>query len=178
MPRPKHVVKLTSEEREQLLDLVRSGSHSAHIQRHARILLKADSSEGGPACNDDAIASAVEVSRPTIERVRRAFAMLRSNGSSGVDRHAASLMVCKKHSLPHLLVRQLPKEPSVGRSTYWPISWLNCALSSRLPLTPCVLYSKKRTQAVVEARVEDSAQGQCGLCGPDGRCPGSLRLSA
>jgi transposase len=37
-------------------------------------LLKADCSEGGPACDDATIAAAVEVSRPTIERVRAAFA--------------------------------------------------------------------------------------------------------
>lgn len=75
MPRPKHLVKLTSEEREELVDVLRSGKHSAHIQRHARILLKADSGEAGPACDDATIAAAVEVSRPTVERVRRAFAV-------------------------------------------------------------------------------------------------------
>jgi transposase len=74
MPRPKHLVKLTVDERERLTALIRSGSASAHIQRHARILLKADCSEGGPACDDATIATAVEVSRPTVERVRRACA--------------------------------------------------------------------------------------------------------
>lgn len=79
MPRPKHLVKLTSEERKKLLDVVRSGNHSAHLQRHARILLQADSGDGGPACDDATIAAALEVSRPTVERVRRAFAV------SGLD---------------------------------------------------------------------------------------------
>lgn len=74
MPRPKHLVKLTLEQREQLTAIIRSGSASAHLQRHARILLKADCSEGGPACDDATIADAVEVSRPTVERVRAAFA--------------------------------------------------------------------------------------------------------
>jgi transposase len=41
---------------------------------HARILLKADCSADGPAWTDEAIAEAVSVSRPTVERVRRAFA--------------------------------------------------------------------------------------------------------
>lgn len=74
MPRPKHLVKLTLEEREQLTTIIRAGCSSAAIQRHARILLKADCSDGGPACNDATIAEAVDVSRPTVERVRAAFA--------------------------------------------------------------------------------------------------------
>ena len=44
------------------------------MQRHARILLKADASSFGPACDDLTIATAVEVSRATVERLRRAFA--------------------------------------------------------------------------------------------------------
>jgi transposase len=74
MPRPKHLVRLTAEEREHLLTLTRTGAASAHVQTHARILLKADSSDAGPACDDETVAAAVEVSRPTVERVRKAFA--------------------------------------------------------------------------------------------------------
>lgn len=74
MPRPKHLVKLTTDERERLSTLIRSGTTSAHVQRHARILLKADCGEAGPGWDDVTIAGAVEVSRPTVERVRKAFA--------------------------------------------------------------------------------------------------------
>jgi hypothetical protein len=74
MPRPKHLVYLTPEERAQLTTLIRTGEASAQTQTHARILLKADRSAQGPACDDTTIATAVEVSRPTVERVRRAFA--------------------------------------------------------------------------------------------------------
>lgn len=74
MPRPKHLVKLTPNERERLTALIRTGTASASVQRHARILLKADCSAAGPACDDATIAVAVEVSRPTVERVRKAFA--------------------------------------------------------------------------------------------------------
>jgi len=41
---------------------------------HARILLKADQSPDGSAWVDDRIAEAVEVSQPTVARVRRQFA--------------------------------------------------------------------------------------------------------
>jgi transposase len=73
MPK-KHVIRLSADERAQLEALIRTGNAPASVQAHARILLKADCSEGGPAWIDDAIAEAVSVSRPTVERVRRAFA--------------------------------------------------------------------------------------------------------
>ena len=74
MPRPKHVVRLTPDDRAHLTTLIRTGDAPAQTQTHARILLKADCSAAGPACDDALIATAVEVSRPTVERVRRAFA--------------------------------------------------------------------------------------------------------
>jgi transposase len=40
---------------------------------HARILLKADQGLHGPSCKDQDIAAAVELSRPTIARVRQRF---------------------------------------------------------------------------------------------------------
>ena len=68
-----HHVRLTIDERHQLESLIRTGKAPARTQTHARILLKADCSEAGPAWSDDTIAAACEVSRPTVERVRRAF---------------------------------------------------------------------------------------------------------
>lgn len=69
----KYLVQLTADERAMLEELTRTGSASAAMQRHARILLKADTAEGGPAWQDTRIAEAVEVSVPTVERVRRHF---------------------------------------------------------------------------------------------------------
>jgi transposase len=43
-------------------------------QAHARILLKADSGPEGPAWSDRAIATALDLSVPTVERVRKRFA--------------------------------------------------------------------------------------------------------
>lgn len=72
--RKRYHVRLTADERQQLEALIRTGSAPARSQTHARILLKADCGDGGPAWIDEAIMSACEVSRPTVERVRRAFA--------------------------------------------------------------------------------------------------------
>ncbi len=68
------MVRLSADERTQLEALIRTGNALAHTQPHARILLKADCSDTGPAWTDDAIAEAWEVSRPTVERVRKTFA--------------------------------------------------------------------------------------------------------
>jgi transposase len=69
----KHIVTLTAEERRGLHDLIAAGKAAAMKLAHARILLKADASEGGPAWPDGRIAEALEVSDATIERVRRRF---------------------------------------------------------------------------------------------------------
>jgi transposase len=69
----KYIVTLTVEERQGLHDLIAAGKAAAMKLAHARILLKADASEEGPAWPDGRIAEALEVSDATIERVRRRF---------------------------------------------------------------------------------------------------------
>ncbi len=69
----KYIVQLTPDQRATLEHLTRTGTTTAAQQRHARILLKADAGPEGPAWEDAAIATAVEVSIPTVERVRRQF---------------------------------------------------------------------------------------------------------
>ena len=69
----KYIVQLTPDQRATLEHLTRTGTTTAAVQRHARILLKADAGPDGPAWQDAAIATAVEVSIPTVERVRRQF---------------------------------------------------------------------------------------------------------
>src|SRR5215218_7017934 len=69
----KYLVTLTAAERDELSRLVAAGTAAARKLAHARILLKADQAEGGPAWTDERIAEAVEVSTDTIGRVRRRF---------------------------------------------------------------------------------------------------------
>jgi transposase len=69
----KYLVTLTTDERDQLTALIAAGKAAAQKLAHARILLKADQADGGPAWTDDRIAEAVEVSTATVERVRRRF---------------------------------------------------------------------------------------------------------
>jgi transposase len=72
----RYKVTLEAEERQQLLDLIAAGKADARKLTHARILLKADAAEGGPAWPDWQIAEALEVSTATVERVRQRFVEL------------------------------------------------------------------------------------------------------
>ncbi len=72
MRKTKYAVALTEDERAQLRTLIGSGAAPARTLTHARILLKANQGEGGPAWADAAIAEAVEVHPATVARVRRA----------------------------------------------------------------------------------------------------------
>jgi transposase len=69
----RYPVTLTEPERDRLKRLIAAGTESARKLTHARILLKADRGPGGPGWVDDAIAEAVEVSQPTVARVRRQY---------------------------------------------------------------------------------------------------------
>jgi DNA-binding transcriptional ArsR family regulator len=69
----KYPVILTQTERELLRSLIAAGTAPARKLTHARILLKADQSPEGPGWVDDAVAQAVEVSQPTVSRVRKQY---------------------------------------------------------------------------------------------------------
>src|SRR5262249_11860194 len=69
----KYIVTLLDEERAGLEQLVRTGKAAAYKITHARILLKADASAGGPACTDGQIADALDVGTATVERLRQRF---------------------------------------------------------------------------------------------------------
>ena len=72
-PASKVVVRLTTDQRNALEELVHTGVCSAHAARHARILLKADVN-GPDAWSDERIAQALDVCRMTVCRTRQRFA--------------------------------------------------------------------------------------------------------
>ena len=69
----KYIVTLTEAERRMLREMVSRGKAAARKLMHARVLLKADASEGGPDWDDASIARGVEAGRATVERVRKEF---------------------------------------------------------------------------------------------------------
>jgi transposase len=66
-------ITLEAEERGQLEQLLSKGKADVRRLKHAQILLAADESPGRPAHKDEQIATAVNVGRATVERIRRRF---------------------------------------------------------------------------------------------------------
>ena len=77
-----YVVQLSSEEREQLQELVKKGSRekgqrpSALKLARARVLLKTDQAEGAPAYTDAEVAEALDVSPKTVFNTRKKWGEL------------------------------------------------------------------------------------------------------
>ena len=71
----KYIVKLTSDERTFLQQLISSGKAAARKLTHARILLFADASPDGPASRDEDLEQALEVGASTIHCVRQRFVL-------------------------------------------------------------------------------------------------------
>jgi hypothetical protein len=69
----KYPVILSDTEREQLKSLIAAGTAPARKLTHARILLKADQGSEGPGWVDEQVADAVEMSQPTVSRVRKHY---------------------------------------------------------------------------------------------------------
>jgi hypothetical protein len=124
----KYKVTLTPDERDSLQALVSAGKAAARKLAHARIWLKADQAEGGPAWADERIAEAVDVSRATIERVRQRF----------VEYGLEAALVRKKQDRPSRaraldgrgearLVALACSEPPAGRAA-WTLQLLADAL--------------------------------------------------
>jgi len=67
----KYIVLLNPEEREKLAKIISAGRGPARLFTHARILLKADQSEGAPGWPDERISEALDITVQTIERLRK-----------------------------------------------------------------------------------------------------------
>jgi transposase len=66
-----HTIALSDLDRAVLQRTISTGKAPARVTKRARVLLKADTADEGPGWRDAAIAEAVEVSIPTIERLRK-----------------------------------------------------------------------------------------------------------
>ena len=69
----KYPVILSETERDDLKRLIAAGTAPARKLTHARILLKADEGSEGAGWVDEKVADAVEVSQPTVSRVRKQY---------------------------------------------------------------------------------------------------------
>jgi transposase len=70
----KYIVKLTKEEREELLTLIRVGKKSANKLMHARVLLSADENDRKlKPKTDEEIAKETHICSKTVARIRQRF---------------------------------------------------------------------------------------------------------
>jgi hypothetical protein len=72
--RKRHLVVLSEAERARLHTLIGRGVAPASVLTHARVLLKANQGEAGPAWTDAAVATALEVHPATVARIRVQYA--------------------------------------------------------------------------------------------------------
>ena len=66
----RYVVKLTSDERDQLEGMINRGREAAYRRRHAQVLLLVDEGEHGPGLFDRDAAERTGYSRRTVEQIR------------------------------------------------------------------------------------------------------------
>lgn len=78
------LVSLADDQRAFLCHLISSGSSPARVQTRARILLLADRSQGHKRTEAE-IAGAVLVSKPTVGKTRRRFALAQADGRDGLE---------------------------------------------------------------------------------------------
>ena len=90
----KYIVRLSGKEREQLKKMITSGRGPARMFTRARILLKADQSNKGPAWPDEKISQALDVTVQTVERIRKQ--LVEEGFDSVLSRHEYKQKVTRK----------------------------------------------------------------------------------
>jgi len=80
MPKVKYHVRLTAEEREQLLSLVSKGTASAKAIMHANVLLAADENNPNGCKSEAEIAELFHVNKQTVHTIRKKYS---EDGLSG-----------------------------------------------------------------------------------------------
>jgi transposase len=161
----KYRVTLTAAERDQLTALRAAGRASATKQAHARILLKADEADGGPAWPDARIAEAVAVAVATAERVRERFVELGLDAALVRQPQARPSRLAKIDGVAEArLITLACSKPPKGRA-----AWTMQLLADQLVKLKVVesisdetvrKVLKKRDQAVAAGRVVPAGAGQ------------------
>lgn len=177
----KYIVKLDAEQRAGLEQQIRSGQAPARTLMHARILLKADSGEDGPNWPDTRISEALEVSMPTIWRVRQRFVEQglddALNRRPQPERPSKRIFAGEKEA--HLIALTCGEKPQgEGR-------WSVRLLAERFVKlgeveavsheTVRQVLKKANSNTLAKRAVVYSSQSQCRLCGPYGGCALSVR---
>ncbi len=137
MANKKFVVKLGSEERKRLGELISKGKASAKAILKARILLKADQSEAGEGWSDEKICEALDTNISMVTRVRATLV------NDGLD----AVLTRKKRETP-------PVEPIFDGKRQAQLIALAC---SQPPAGHARWTIRLLADAVVERKIVDAA---------------------
>src|SRR4029450_9323092 len=172
-----YMVRLTDDERQELVHLTKSGKAAAYKIKHAHILFHVDAN--GPNWSDAHVATALHCHGNTVRNVRQRF----------VEHGLAAALVRKKQaqpSRPYLLdgakeARLIalrcgppPKATPSGPYSCWRTNSSRSMWWRLSPMKRFARGSKKYAQAALTQVLGDSPRAQCGLCGQHGGCLGSL----
>lgn len=138
----KYIVTLTDGERAELNALARTGKAAAYKITHARILLKADAAPGGPGCQDQEIADALDVGTATVERLRRRFVEEGLEAALGRKKQANRRPPILDGAAEARLVALACSAPPLGRAC-WTLRLLADRLVE-LEVVPAVSYETVR----------------------------------
>ncbi len=110
----KYLVSLSKEERSQLQTMTLTGKSAARKLCHARILLLADTAEGGRT--DQEIVDAVGVSVRTVERVRERF--VEEGFEAALHPKSRPRIVSKLEKAEADLIELAKSDPPAGRKRW------------------------------------------------------------
>ncbi len=110
----KYIVSLSKDERSQLQTMISTGKSAARKLIHARILLLADTAEGGRT--DQEIVAAVGVSDRTVERVRERF--VEEGFEASLNPKSRPRIVSKLEKVEADLVELAKSDPPPGRKRW------------------------------------------------------------
>ena len=161
----KYIVSLSLQERNSLLNLLSLGQGPTRKLTHARILLKADQGPRGPGWSDPQISEALEVSLPTIARLRERF-VLEGLEAALKRRPNTNPRNCKidGEQEAHLIALTCSQPPAGHKR--WTLRLLATKLVELAYLDSVShetvrLVLKKRTQTLAEATVVHSTTPAC-----------------
>ena len=149
MPKKIYIVDLMKEERTSLLDLVKSGEHSARRLNRARILLLADEGK-----IDKEIAQVLHTSAPTVQRTRRRFVEGNLEGALNERPRLGSRLLKKLDEKGEAILETLARsKPPEGRKR-----WTLQLLADRLVILH-VVDSISRETVRLELKKRDLSLG-------------------
>lgn len=165
----KYIIRLTDDERKKLKKMITSGRGPARLFTRARILLKADQSEGLPGWSNEKISEALDVTVQTIERIRK---QLVDEGFDAVlSRRQYKQKVSRKKIDGEVEARLIPlscSEPPAGRAR-WTLRLLTDKIVE-LGYLESISHEairhtlKKRIEALAEADVVYPSEGKRRFC--------------